>query len=159
MHHVVCGDAREDYRGTSDGREAQPDHQRHGAAGRVVPAPARLRARAVPQLAQWRNGVGCLERVLHRRRALSPEIVGAGRQRGLWLDGAVGSNPALGGRIGRDPERHQFLSRTDPIARKLQHVALAASFVPALPSLPPFRFHEVCRPFVVGRADNILGRR
>lgn len=159
MRHVVCGDAREDDRGTRDGRDAQANHERHGAARRAVPAPARLRARAVPELAQRRSQAGCLERILHRRRALSPEIVRARRQRRLWFDPGVGTNLALHGRIGPCAERHQLVSRTDPVARKLQHVALGSSFVPVLPSLPPFRFHEVCRPFVVGRADNILGTR
>jgi hypothetical protein len=158
MHQMVCGDAREGNRGTRDGRDAQPD-QRHGATRRAVPAPARHLPRAVPELTQRRYRVGRLERVLHRRGALSPEIVGAKRQRGLGFDGGIGSNAALRGRIGCDPERHEFVSRTDPVARKLQHVALGQSFVPTLPSLPSFRFHEVCRPFVVGRADNILGRR
>jgi hypothetical protein len=159
MRHRVGGDACKDDRGTRDRRHAQPDRERHGAARRAVPAPARLRPRAVPELAQRLNWAGCLEGVLHCCRVLSPEVVGAGRQRGLWLDRGVGSNPARRGRIGGCPERHQLLSGTDPVARKLQHVALSPSFVPVLLSLPPFRFHEVCRPFVVGRADNILGRR
>jgi hypothetical protein len=157
MRHGVCGDAREDDRGTRDRRHAQPDHERHGAAG--WPVPARLRPRTVPELAQRLNRAGCLECVLNRCRVLSPEVVGTGRQRRPWLDRGVGSHPALRSRIARCPERHQILSGTDPVARKLQHVALSPSFVPVLPSLPPFRFHEVCRPFVVGHADNILGRR
>jgi hypothetical protein len=153
MRHVVRGDVREDDRGARDRRDAQTDHERHGAA-----APARLRPRALPEFAQRLNWAGCLERVLHRRGVLSPEVVGAGRQRRLWWDRA-GSKATLRGRIGRCPERHQLVCGTDPVARKLQHVALSLSSVPVLPSLPPFRFHEVCRPFVVGRADNISGRR
>jgi hypothetical protein len=158
MHHVVCGDACDHNRDARDGGDAQAE-QRRGADSRALPAPATLRPRAVPGLTGRLNRAGCLERVLHRRGVLSPEVVGGWRQRPLMFDRRIGSNPALRGRIGRCPKRHQFVSRTEPVARKLQHVALGPSFVPALPSLPPFRFHEVCRPFVVGRADNILGRR
>jgi hypothetical protein len=158
MHHVVCGDACDHNRDARDGGDAHAE-QRHGADSGALRAPVTLRPRAVPGLTGRLNRAGCLERVLHRRRALPPEVIGAWRQRRLWFECGIGSNPALRGRIGRFPKRHQFVSRTEPVARKLQHVALGPSFVPDLPSLPPFRFHEVCRPFVVGRADNILGRR
>ena len=83
MRHMVCGGAREDNRGTRDRRESRPDHERRGADGGALPAPARLRPRAMPGFAQRLNRPGCLERVLYGRRALSPEVVGPGRQRRL----------------------------------------------------------------------------
>jgi hypothetical protein len=120
---------------------------------------ARLRRRVAAEPDDRLHRTGRLQRVLDGRRALAPEVIGSGRKRRLRSPLRFGHGFAPRFRTGRGPERHELVSRADPVAWKLQHVALGPSVVPALPSLRTFRFHGVCRPFVVGHADNIFGRR
>jgi hypothetical protein len=135
--------------------------QRRGAAGCPEPVGAAgcSETRGLGEFGRGLDGSGCPQCGLNRARILSPEVLG-GRGKGR-----IGAEPGVGrGSIARScadaqADRHQLVPRAEPIARKLQHVALVSSVVPAVLWLPTFRFHGVCRPFLAGRADYILSSR
>jgi hypothetical protein len=57
--------------------------------------------------------------------------------------------------VRRLPERDQFISRPEPIARQPHDVALPENLPAALFGLPSVRIHEVCRPFSAIRSEYV----
>jgi hypothetical protein len=157
------GDARENEGDAGDRRHAEAD-QGDEAAARVISSSARLWYRGFAtefgrSLRGRGRGRGRLQRVLDCGRVLSPEGLGPWGKPGLRTRPGLGSIPAVRIRSGRGTEWNELVCRTEPVERKLQHVALGPSFVAAVLWLLTFRFHGVCRPFVADRADYVLGRR